>query len=320
MRRYLLPAVIAVCFLLAGCVKSGTSQPVRPSSPASASGATSMKSAAPAPSDGSPSAKLKSVLAKYTSEQISFFESFALDGGKSAAFAVAGNEVWYVTFGGAGKLKSGIGFLQGDKNAAPVLWNVGGTKIFKCEDVGGSSSISCAWYVKDGKPVELPHTGMYLTYLGGGKFTTIGDTFDAVLTDGQKAGHTYKLYYLYWSPEGLKEYGGLKITQGQLLKAKGAKAVIDAIVNSGHTVDDIFYRADNIINVNYHNGDSQNGSFDNVTLEYKENSVTPKPIADGSDKSGSFSGSTLSDFSYGGTYQKALFPDIATYPAAFPAK
>jgi len=218
-------------------------------------------------------------------------------------------------------LKSNIAFPTGNQSDVPVLWTVDDTKIFKFDDVpGGSSSVSYAWYVKDGKPVELPYTGMKLSYIGNGQFTTIGEGFDLSFTDGVGAGHTYKRYYLYWTTDGLKEYGGLKVTQQQLLKMKGAQAVIDAITKSGHTVDEIYYRANNIININYHSVDKQNGNFDNVTLLYKNNTVIPQlAYTDpNSSKTESFNERNLSDFSYGGIYQAALFPKITTYPDKFP--
>lgn len=157
---------------------------------------------------------------------------------------------------------------------------------------------------------------MRLSYLGNGQFTTVGDAFDSVFTDGLAAGHTYKIYDLYWAGDGLKEYGGVKIAQKQLLRMKDAQAVLDTIIKSGHAIDDIYYRANNIININYHSGDRRNGNFDNVTLLYKNNTVTPKQAESNSGSSGTenFSEKNLSDFSYGGIYQAALFPKIAAYP------
>ncbi len=161
---------------------------------------------------------------------------------------------------------------------------------------------------------------MGLSYIGNGQFTTIGEAFDLNFTDGIGTGHTYKIYYLYWATGGLKEYGGLKITQQQLLKVQGAQAIIDVITKSGHTVDDIYYRANNIININYHSGDKQNGNFDNVTLVYKNNTVTPELAYPGqnSSKTESFNENNLNGFSYGGIYKTALVPKIATYPDKFP--
>ena len=239
---------------------------------------------------------------------------------QNAAFAIAGGDVWYITSSDAQRLKSNIGSVPDDPSDAPVLWTVDGTKIFKCDVPGGSSSMSYAWYVKAGKLIELPYTGMNFSYFGDGQFTTMGESFDWVFTDGMAAGHTYKSYYLYWTADGLKEYGGLKITRQQLLKVKGARTVIDAITKSGHTVDEIYYRANNIININYHSGDKQNGNFDNVTLVYKNNIITPELVYPGpnSSKTESLNEKNLSDFSYGGIYQAAFFPEIATYPDQFP--
>ena len=268
--------------------------------------------------------QLKSILAKYTTNQILFFQSFTTGDNQNAAFVtVDGGEVWFATDSGAQKLKTGLSFREGDQSDTTFLWTVDNTIIFKCEDFpGGSSSISYAWYVKDGKPVELLYTGMNLSYIGNGQFTTIGEDFDFDFTDGIGAGHTYKLYYLYWTTDGLKEYGGGKITQQQLLKMAGAQAIIDTITKSGYTVDEIYYRANNIININYHSGDKQNGRFNNVTLVYENNTVTPELVVldPNSSKTESFNENNLSDFSYGGIYQAAFFSKIATYPDKFPIK
>ena len=146
---------------------------------------------------------------------------------------------------------------------------------------------------------------MNLSYLGNGQFTTIGDAFDAGSTDGQKCGHTYKSYYLYWTADGLKEYGGLKITLQQLLKVNGTQVIIDAITKSGYTIDEIYYRANNIININYHSSDKDGDvDYENVTLLYKNNTVTPVLVYTNSNTSGTenFNEKNLKDFSYGGIY------------------
>lgn len=265
--------------------------------------------------------QLKAILAKHTENQIQFFQSFAIDHNQNAAFAIAGGDVWYITMSGALKLKNNITFSGNNKSNKPFLLTIKGAKIFKCEDApGGSSSISYAWYVKNGKPIRLPYTGMNLSYVGNGQFTTAGEGFDLCFTNGIGAGHTYKRYYLYWTNDGLKEYDGLRITKQQLLKVKGAQAIIDTISKAGYTVDEIYYRANNIININYHSGDKQNGNFDNVTLLYKNNSVIPKLayMPSNSSKTESFNKRNLSDFSYGGIYHAAFFPQIAIYPEKFP--
>lgn len=330
----ILLSTITVCFLLAGCAKERIPQQIGQSlsAPTITSGAAPSESAASSAStstsastilnSSTSSAQLKSILAKYTTNQIKFFQSIIFGDNQIAAFAIVyGGDVWYITASGAQKLKSNIAFSADNQSDAPFLWTVDDTKIFKCEcSAGGSSSASYAWYVKDEKPVELPYTGMDLFYIGNGQFTTIGENFDLNFTDGIGTGHTYKRYYLYCATDGLKEYGGLKITKQQLLKVKGAQEIIDAITKSGHIIDEIYYRANNLININYYSGDKQNGNFDDVTLVYRNNNVIPELAYAGSNssKTESFNERNLSDFSYGGIYQAALFPKIATYPGKFP--
>ena len=326
MNKKVLLSIIAVCFILAGCTNTEITQ----SSRKTASSVTITEGIAPSETttaasatidnNSTPEEKLKSVLLKYTSDQIAFIESFTIGDNQNAAFAIAGSDVWFITDTNALKLKSNIMYLADNPSYAPYLWTVDDTIIFKCEEVpGGSSTISYAWYVKDGKPIELPNTGMGLYYLGNGEFTTIGEDFDLNFTDGIGAGHTYKPYYLYWTNDGLKEYGGLKITQQQLLKVKGAQAIIDAITKSDNTIDEIYYRANNIININYHSGDRQNGDFENVTLAYKNNTVTPilAYIDSISSKTESFNEKNLNNYSYGGIYQAAFFSKIVIYPENF---
>ena len=328
MNKKILLSTMTVCLLLAGCAKESTPQQIGQSSSAPtitnrAAPSECAASSASATLNSSPSpAQLKAILAKYTPNQIEFFQSLTIGDKQNTAFAIVqGGDVWYITASEAQKLKSNIAYQAENKFNAPLLWTVDDSKIFKCESsAGGSSSTSYAWYVKGGKPIELPYTGMNLSYISNGQFTTIGDDIDSAFTDGIGAGHTYKLYYLYWTPDGLKESGGLKITKQQMLKVKGAQEIFDTITEQGHIIDEIYYRSNNLININYHSGDNQNGDFGNVTLVYENNTVTPELAYTGSNSSKAeiFNGSNLNDFSYGGIYQAALFPKIATYPDKFP--
>jgi len=175
MNKKILLLTITVCFLLAGCAKEGMPQQIGQSSsaPTITSSAVPSESAASSTStisnSSNLSAQLKSILAKYTTNRIVFFQSITIGDNQNAAFAITindnqnaafaivyGGDVWYITAFGAQKLKNDIAFSADDQSLAPLLWTVGDVKIFKCE--------STAWYVKDGKPVELPYTGMNLSY------------------------------------------------------------------------------------------------------------------------------------------------------------
>ncbi len=317
--KWILILTIALSIVLIGCTTTlgvagnANTNPTIISLPNNKDNSKTIPSSAP---DTDSSEQLKSVLAKFTTNQILFFQTFYIQKSQSAAFAtVSGGEVWYITDSDAQKLKTGLSFTDDDPTNTTFLWTFDDTTIFKCEDVpGGSSSISYAWYVKNGKPIELSNTGMNLSYIGDGQFTTIGEAFDLDITNGTSTGHTYKPYYLYWAGDGLKEFGGLEITKQQLEKISAAKEIMDVITKSGHVIDKIYYRANNIININYHAGDSDNGTFDNITLEYTNKTVIPVLVNPSSNTSEPevFSTNNLSDYSYGGTYQAALFPNIAT--------
>jgi hypothetical protein len=309
MNKKILLLIIITCFVCAGFTKAA--QPKNIVKDAHATGLTN----SPASSE-----ELKAVLMKFTKEQTTFFKSFSIGKNQNAAFAIVKGNVWYVTKSGAKTLLEDSVITADNVYQRPFLWKVGTTEIFKCENApGGSSSISYAWYLKNGKPVQLPYVGMDLRYTGNGQFMTIGESFDMNFTDGLGTGHTYKRYYLYWSKDGFKEYGGLRISKQQLLKVKGSKEIIDVIVKSGHIVDEIYYRNNNTININYHTGNKRNGNFDNVTLLLKNNSAIPQliNIDKNISKAESFDASNMSDFSYGGIYRSAFFTRIATYPVKF---
>jgi hypothetical protein len=331
MNKKIVLSIIVVCFLLAGCAKEGVTPQVGQSPTPAISNAVSSKPTAtpmpvptptpsptptPTPNPNIPtdpiSVQLLSVLAQYAeTDEILYFQSFPIGDDQYAAFILleqsSGVWIWYVTASGAQELES---YFSYDEEYPPCLWTVDGVTIFKCESIGGSSTISFVWYIKGGKPVALPYRGMDLKYMGDGQFVTIGEAFDAYFEEEAWIGHTYKIYFLYWAGDDLEEYGGIPITQQQLLQVNGAQAVLDTITNAGYTIDEIYYRANNIINVNYHTGDKQNGyCYYHVTLVYENNTVISPE---------GFNEDTLDDFYWGGIYQAAYFPQIATYPDAFP--
>ena len=316
--------IIVLTFLLTSCAtRSGVTENdyIKPNRNTVASGKTnSVTTPSPTPIPDS-TIQLKSILSKFTTNDILFFQSYQIGDNVNAAFAtVSGGEVWYITDSNAQKLKTGLSFTEGDQSNTTFLWTFDDVTIFKCEDIpGGSSTTSYAWYVKDGDPVALTNTGMNLTYIGNGQFTIIGESFDLDITDGIATGHTYKPYYLYWEDDKLKEYGGLEITQQQLLKLEGAKTIIDVITKSGYAIDEIYYRANDIININYHCGDTNNGNFENVTLKLINKTVIPELVYKGTNNGNSedFNENNLNDFSYGGIYQKAFFTHIATFADKF---
>jgi hypothetical protein len=156
MNKKILLSTITVCFLLSGCAKEvmpqqthlSSSAPTRTSSIVSSE--SSASSVSTISNSSTSSEQLKSILAKYATDKIVYFQSIDIGDNQNTAFAMdAGGNVWYITYSGAQKLKSGIGSPLDDPSDAPVLWTVDNTKIFKCEDVPGGSRrmyrVTCKW-------------------------------------------------------------------------------------------------------------------------------------------------------------------------------
>lgn len=71
-------------------------------------------------------------------------------------------------------------------------------------------------------------------------------TFDAS-TDG--TGHTYKPYFFFDTPDGLREYGGTEISLKQFEKLGGSK-FIEKYTDEEYSIENIYLRGNGIITVN----------------------------------------------------------------------
>ncbi len=123
-------------------------------------------------------------------------------------------------------------------------------------------------------------------------------------------GHTWKEYYFYYDEKAgyFKEYGGTKIDEAELTKICGFDLASE-IRNTGYEVDDIFKRANGIINVNY--SMKTRDEFGKTTIQYKN--------ANYDSKKGQFlsawdtGDNTWQSSDFGGIYHAALAAEIATY-------
>ena len=325
--------MFAVALLVFALSVSGCAHPKMPTASEIPSASSTSSVSLPTPAAASSSESLispgdeplKAALKQQTNQKVLYFQGVDIGGNKRAAFAIVADDacsasVWYVVSSGAEKLTDEIQYLDYIMDA-PQIWNIDGTILFKCEsDWGGSASYSFAWYIRDGKPVNLPDVGMQFSYLGNEQFTAVESDYDRDFTDGVPAGHSYRLYRLYWTKNGLREYGGIEITKEQLLKARGARDIVDTITQAGYAIGTIYYRANGVIDVNYHTGDVKNGTFENLQVFYKDGAVSVEPLYldEGSSEPEAFTAANWLDFSGGGTYKAAFFPEIATYPKKFP--
>jgi len=244
--------------------------------------------------------------------------------GTEEAFMLIGSEVWE---------------FDNQRNCQAELWFVGESEAQKLEEskpykmdsiihcIGQrdflvltesytSQNIANLWSVKEGKPYKEAISGHggdfeYCQYPNVISLTQ--SCYDAGEDRGMKLGHTHKKYYFYWDEDGacFREYGGARITEEQLLHCDGAKDILDEIKEQGNQIDDIFYRDNQIIHINYSSGDSESRSFDNATLRLRENEVYLLTIAGAGD-------SLLDASNQFGIYSAAMIPEIAVYPDELP--
>lgn len=176
------------------------------------------------------------------------------------------------------------------------------------------------WTLENGRAVEVEVPGENLEFLGEGRFTVVKSAWDsdAILVDGewQFTGHTWKQYWLYWDEESFsfREYGGVAITEKQLMALDGAgpdvQTQLEAIRLEGGQIDSIYLRGNGIVNINYSIRREETALYQNITLQPDSDgklcALTYQP----------YSSNWLETLDQGGVYAAAAFPEIANFPAA----
>lgn len=79
----------------------------------------------------------------------------------------------------------------------------------------------------------------------------IPDDWKVLPDDERWIGHTYNKYYYYWDGANFREYGALEISVDDLLKIEGTKDLLNYIENLGATINEILYRDNKVIQINY---------------------------------------------------------------------
>jgi hypothetical protein len=256
-------------------------------------------------------ATLRAKLEAEVTDPILVFEYGDFDGdGAKEAFAFVGaalsdddeyeGAVWFVSPNGTEEL------YKGDYWGTMKCAAFGGKKFAYVEIWFASGSLTKLWGVKDGKPYEAE-----VGYGGGFRplddknATLVMEAYDMDFTEEMWTGHTYKLYWFYWDGQAgtFKEYGGVAITEAQLRKCEGAAQVLDGIQAEGGTLGEIFYRGNGVINVNYSKAHEDGASYWYATMQLHGTSLSV------------MEGDIETYIDLGGSYQAAMNPDIAVYPA-----
>ncbi len=175
------------------------------------------------------------------------------------------------------------------------------TAIFIVSDSIGSSLSCRAWYIKNGKCTELDSKYIEgLSYCGGNNFEVHVSAFDGTTEyDGTQTGHTWKTYWLDWNGNSFTEYGGMYISEEQLMQINGAEEYIQKKKNDGYELKNIIYRGNNMININFSKSDDSDYVInENITLKLNKSACEYVNEDDG-------------------IYELAAYPDIAIYPDSF---
>ena len=258
---------------------------------------------------------LRNKLKENTSETIREFVYADMNGdGKKEAIAITAKsegdfgytdaKVWYVTSTACKKIVACEGW-----ELYPDSFNV--YKLKKTRMVtfhagaGGSGWLTYAYTFNGNQANEVKNIGEGITYLGKNQFEVIDSQFDA-LVDG--TGHTWNKYYSKWDGKKLVEYGGLKITQAQLKKAKNGAKILKQIKKQGK-VGNIYYRANGMVFINYTTKDANY----NVALKLKNDTLTYYYTDD------AYGTTKLEKATNGGIIYKAI-TNCVKYPKKFPVK
>ncbi len=135
----------------------------------------------------------------------------------------------------------------------PEIVYSGDNAFIKLEYCYASNSVSDYFRISDSQVAPCTIEGYARQGLrpdrDTGDFTAAHSTYD-FSSDG--TGHTWKSYWLYFSPEDntFYPYVGHLMTEEELLKYEGASEVLETARSEGKEVADIYIRENGIININ----------------------------------------------------------------------
>lgn len=159
---------------------------------------------------------------------------------------------------------------------------------------------------EDPEMTDLSDEGVSIHALDDKNLTLTESSYGASI-DG--SGHVWNDYYFYWdeTEHRFKEYGGISITREELEAVPGADPILKKIDEAGGNINNIYYRGNDIININYTEGYNIN----NLTLKIENGRVNYVDL--GKD----WVETEFEKAQGGGLYRAALIPEIAKYPVSF---
>ncbi len=184
-------------------------------------------------------------------------EMFAIVGEEVDNDTISG-EIWFANQQGAYKIEKPRDYWK-----YPRVYLFGNDIFIAFEEYYTTGSVTYLWGVQNGNPFQPSLTEkangfainnyneVVLTCSSYDAVKTISDDWNVLPDDEVWTGHTWNQYYYYWNGNSFREYGAIEITVDELLQIEGTSELIDYISDLGATINQIYYRANNVFQINY---------------------------------------------------------------------
>ncbi len=238
-------------------------------------------------------------------------EMFAIVGEETDSDIIRG-EIWFANQQGAYSIEESKYYWK-----YPDVYLFDDNIFIAFNEYYSTGTITYLWGVQNGKPFQpsLTEKAHGLTISNEYKEVVVtGEAYDAMKEifdnwevlprDEQWTGHTWNKYYYYWNGESFREYGAIEITVDELLQIDGTNELVEYIENFDATINEIYYRSNNIFQINYQKeergANATTTHYNNITFRYTGESVI------------------LDECEFGeGIILRALNTSLAVYPEDF---
>lgn len=254
--------------------------------------------------------------------EVIFYHYNDYDGdGACEMFALVGDEITSTLVGEGENLYGKIWFVNEDgimeveSNkieywTSPYKFSVKNNIFIAFEKAYATGSQTFIWGVRDGKPFQPNISGKIhgLSENEYDEIEVIHSTYDLVYDKKLDItmGHTWKKYFFYFDGNTFREYGGINIEIEDVMNIPEVKEIVKEIYANSYVIDSIYYRNNNVININISHENDDTIRYYNISLRYYNDMwkvVSPDQF----------------DQDYGnGYYLRAFIPTVATYPDKFP--
>lgn len=215
-------------------------------------------------------------------------------------------KIWFVNEEGVMEVESN----EIEYWTSPYKFSVKNNVFIAFEKAYTTGSQTFIWGVRNGKPYQPNISGKVhgLKINEYDEIEVIHSTYDIEYYKelDVTAGHTWKKYYFYFDGNTFREYGGINVDVEDIMKIPEIKKIIDEIYDNSYKIDSIYYRDNQIININISYETDEYIEYYNISLRYIKD--VWKIVS-----------SDEFEQDYGaGYYLRAFIPTVATYPDEYP--